>query len=255
MTGVGDGRAFVAPQRVRLGDVTQGGRLRLDAYARYLQDVAADDANEVHLPDDRGWILRRMTCDISRQPTIYEDLEITTRCSGVGGRWAERTTTLSGVDGLNDARTGLQQGVLMTARAIWVYVSVDTGTPRPLPEEFFVAYGDAVRSNKVSARLTHPSPPPDASRTNWTLRSTDFDVFGHVNNACYWVPIEEYLAGPGVGRRIERATIEFGVGVDPGDECHLVVCEDGDELMVWFLVAETVRASIRVGFTSASGRA
>ena len=245
MSNLGDGRAFVADQRVRLGDVTTQGRVRLDALARYFQDIAADDAAEAHLPDDRGWILRRMTYDISRLSAIYEDLEVTTRCTGVGGRWAERTTTLVGNE-LNDARTALRPGVLVTARAVWVYVSVDTGTPRSLPEEFFVAYGEGVRANKVSARLTHPGPPPDAPRVGWVLRSTDFDVFGHVNNALYWVPVEDFLAGAGAQHGVRRATIEFGVGVDPGEHCDLAEVVTEDEFAVWFLVGEEVRASIRV---------
>ncbi len=38
------GRTFTGTARVRLGDVTPKGRMRLDAVARYLQDVANDDA-------------------------------------------------------------------------------------------------------------------------------------------------------------------------------------------------------------------
>ncbi len=245
MSNLGDGRAFLADQRVRLGDVSMQGRLRLDALARYLQDIAADDAAEAHLPDDRGWILRRMTYEISRLPAIYEDLEVTTCCTGVGGRWAERTTTIVGHE-LNDARTALQRGVLVAARAIWVYVSVDSGAPRSLTEEFFVAYGEGVRANRVSARLSHPAPPSDAPRVRWALRSTDFDVFGHVNNALYWVPVEDFLAGAGAANGVERATIEFGMGVDPGEECDVAEVVTDDEFAVWFLVGEDVRASIRV---------
>ena len=38
------GRVFAVGRRVRLGDVSPKGRLRLDATARYLQDIANDDA-------------------------------------------------------------------------------------------------------------------------------------------------------------------------------------------------------------------
>ncbi len=212
--------------------------------ARYLQDVAAEDAAHAHLPDGRGWILRRMTYEIGRLPTIYEDLEIKTAPSGVGGRWAERTTTLVGLDGLNDARTALRQGVLATAIAIWVYVRLDTGAPVALPPEFFVAYGDAIRERKVSARLIHPAPPPDAPRVGFPLRSTDFDVFGHVNNAVYWVPVEDELARSDTGR-LTAASIEFGGGVLPGEVCELVTVRTPTEVALWFLVGGDVRASIR----------
>ena len=109
--------SYSSPQKVRLGDVTTQGRLRMDAVARYLQDIAVDDAAQAHLPDGRGWILRRMTVDIRRLPTIYEELVLETFPTGVGGRWAERTTTLVGIDGLNAERTALKSGVLVTAAA------------------------------------------------------------------------------------------------------------------------------------------
>ena len=248
MTEFGDSRRFAVMQKVRLGDATSSGRLRLDALARSLQDVAAEDAAATHLPEGRGWILRRMTFEIGRLPAIYEDLEVVTRCTGVGGKWAERTTTIVGVDGLNDARTALQSGVLVTTRAIWVYVSLETGAPVSLPSEFFAAYGERVREHKVSARLIHPDPPAGCDREGFALRSTDFDVFGHVNNAAYWVPVEEFMAGEGSGRRITGATIEFGAGVDPGDRCELVSVTTAGEHRVWFMVGDDVRASLRVEF-------
>lgn len=245
MTTRGDDRRYEMHQPVRLGDATRDGRLRLDALARYLQDIATEDTAEVDMPKDRGWVLRKMSWEVGRLPAIYEDLVLETRCSGVGGRWAERTTTIAGVDGLNDDGSGLRRGVLITARAVWVSIGMATGVPQTLTPEFFAAYGDAIRTHKVSARLTHPAPPADAVRTPWPLRSTDIDVFGHVNNAIYWVPIEDYLENVGRGRRVIGATIEFGSGIDPGDECDIVVDEADDELVVWFLVGDNVRASIR----------
>ncbi|HEX2302423.1 MAG TPA: hypothetical protein VHH57_02265, partial [Gaiella sp.] len=43
------GRTFSAERRVRLADMDEHGRLRLDAVARFLQDVAIDDVEET------GW--------------------------------------------------------------------------------------------------------------------------------------------------------------------------------------------------------
>ena len=40
------GRVVVRTRPVRLGDVDERGRLRLDATARYLQDIATDDVND-----------------------------------------------------------------------------------------------------------------------------------------------------------------------------------------------------------------
>jgi acyl-ACP thioesterase len=232
------GRAFRERRRVYLGDATSNGRLRLDALARYLQDVATDDVEDAHLAHDTGWVLRRMRLDVNRLPTIYEDVELTTWCSGVGGRWAERSTAL------DDTRE-VAGGVCATATAIWVHVRLQTGAPIALTDEFFAVYGDDVRKQKVSARLSHPAPRAGLPRRRWPLRTVDFDVFGHVNNAVYWGHVEEELVGWRDGRRITGAEIEFRSGIDPGEEAEVAV-DANDALWLWFVVGDEVRASARV---------
>ena len=53
----GQGRTFTAEYQVRLGDSAPSGRVRFDGIARYLQDVAEDDANDVGWPKSIGWLL------------------------------------------------------------------------------------------------------------------------------------------------------------------------------------------------------
>jgi acyl-ACP thioesterase len=233
-------RTFTSGRRIFLGDASTTGRLRLDALAQYLQDLATNDADDANLDHGRGWILRRMELDVHRLPTIYEDVELTTWCSGVGGRWAERSTQIA------DTRA-LDGGMCAVARAVWVYVNLDTGQPLALAPSFFAVYGEDVRKHKVSARLQHPAPTADAKRRSWPLRVADFDIFGHVNNAIYWSAVEDELAGWLDGRRIGHCEMEFRAGVDPGDEPDLLVDPgDGKMLTVWFMVGDEVRASARV---------
>ncbi len=232
-------RRFTTGRRVFLGDASMSGRLRLDSLARFLQDLATNDAEDADgVVDDRGWILRRMELDVRRLPAIYEDLELTTWCSGVGGRWAERSTSLA------DTRE-VAGGVCVVARAVWVYVDLATGKPVALPPNFFEIYGEEARAHKVSARLTHPVPPPDAKRRPWPVRITDFDVFRHVNNAVYWAAVEDELAEWLDGRRIGACEIEFRAGIDPGDLPELAV-DAREALWLWFVVGDDVRASVRV---------
>jgi acyl-ACP thioesterase len=234
----GPRRRVGADRPVRLGDVTPSARLRLDAIARYLQDLAGDDTAEIDFPEHHGWILRRLELEVGRLPALGHRLHVETRCTGVGGRWAERTTTI--------AESG---EILVTARAVWVFVSIESGAPRPLPPIFFTAYGDAVRDRRVSARLTLPAPGTDAARTGWAWRATDLDVFGHVNNANYWAPVEEWFAGDGRGRRIERAVMEFGAGIDPGEATTIATDTTGDTATFWYLVDGVVRAAAHVALT------
>ena len=52
-------RFFEATYRVRTGDVDQDMRVRLDAVARYLQDIANDNIEATELGDsDPFWIVR-----------------------------------------------------------------------------------------------------------------------------------------------------------------------------------------------------
>jgi acyl-ACP thioesterase len=238
--GHGDHRRYTLDAKVRLGDVTPRRRMRLDAFARYLQDVASDDDDDAALPGGRGWILRRTELEIGRLPGLAEAFGLETRCTGVGpgARWAERTTTLADASG----------AVLVTSRAVWVYVDLATGAPCALPPEFFAVYGRAVRAHRVSARLTLPRVDDVAPRSPWPIRRTDLDVYGHVNNAAYWHAVEDRLGGVDDRRRIRGATIEFGGGIEPHDLCELAVVDDGAELRCWFLVGAETRATARVVF-------
>ena len=73
-------------------------RLRLEALARYLQDVATDDADDAGLSDRdaASGSSARPTSSIVRLPWYHEAVELTTFCSGIGPRWAERRTIVSG---------------------------------------------------------------------------------------------------------------------------------------------------------------
>ncbi len=222
--------------RVRLADVTDDGRFRLDAVARLLQDVASDDVQAIHLPGRVGWILRRLEIELDASPRLNAAVDVETTCTGSGRRWAERTTTIRPI--------GAHAGI--TTRAIWVLVDLDTGAPRALPDEFFDAYGDEIRAHRVSARLSLPSPGAAALAAPWSFRRTDFDVYRHVNNANYWVPVEEWLAEQPGRARPHRAEIEFGAGIDLGEQCDLR-CDVGESLVSWwFEVGGEVRAAARV---------
>jgi acyl-ACP thioesterase len=243
VTGRGDDRRVTLAQTVRLGDVTPRRRLRLDALARYLQDVAGDDSDDAALPAGAGWVLRRIELDVARLPALAEDLTLETRCTGLGpgARWAERTTTIDDALGTT----------VVTSRAVWVYVDLANLTPRALPPEFFTVYGEAARAQRVSARLRLPRPTADAQRHPWPIRRTDIDVYGHVNNAAYWAAVEEWLGGPGHGRRISGATIEFGGGLDPRDDCDVAFLVTDHDVTWWFLVGDETRAAARVAFDPA----
>ncbi|MCP3937998.1 MAG: hypothetical protein GY708_21835 [Actinomycetia bacterium] len=227
------GRHFSTTRKVRLGDTTPKGRLRFDAIARYLQDVANDDARDADLDDAMWWILRRTKLVVDEPIRFDEWVTLTTWCSGFGGRWAERRTELVG-----------DMGGRVEAVALWVFVDRDTGAPRRLAPEFIDVYGEACAGRKVRARLFHDDPPIDASTEPWHVRYVDLDVIGHVNNAVYWAAVEESMADSRTGGRV-RASVEFRSGIEARSEVILrrSTTESGES--GWFDVDGGIAASYR----------
>ncbi len=183
------GRTFSTSQRVRLSDTTVDGALRLDALARYVQDIASDDARETMTASYLAWVVRRAVFEVSVPAVSEEVCNLTTWCAGYGGRWAERRTSLSG-----DA------GARAEAVVLWVAIDPETGAPARLPDAFHEAYDEAAAGRRVTARLQHDNPPIDGQSMPWSFRAADLDRLGHVNNAAYWAIPEELAV-------VESATV------------------------------------------------
>ena len=237
------GRRFVAHRRVRLGDVNRANRLRLDAVARYLQDVASDDVDDVaDRRIDGAWVLRRTALTLGRSPRYGDEVELTTFCSGTGGRWAERRTTLA-VGG----------SAFAEAAAIWVYVD-RAGRPALLGDWFFDHYSTAAAGRKVSGRLSLPHPPADAHVRSWPVRATDFDLLRHVNNAAYWFAVEDELARLAPARVPVRAELEHRAAIEPGEPVEVRSKIDDDVLSVWLTVRGETRSAAQLHLGATPGK-
>jgi acyl-ACP thioesterase len=220
-----------------LADVRPNGRARLDALARFLQDVADVDAETAAIEDaDSVWILRRLSLRVTRTPRFRDTVTLATWCSGTGARWAERRTDV--------ARDG-DAAPCVEAAALWVHVDRATGRPKPLPDGFERVWGEASRTRRVRARLHHAGPPAGVHTRAWPVRATDFDVVGHVNNAAYWAAVEDEIARRGIGH-VTSAVIEFGGGIEPDEPVELAVADVEGGFMCWFLVGDEARASASV---------
>ncbi len=216
------GRVFTVSRTVRSADVTPGGRLRLDAVARYLQDAAEDDLADARAAESYGWLLRRVALAIRGYPAYGEPIRLRTYCSAIGPRWAERTTTLAGPG-----------GDLMRATAVWAAVSQADGRPAPLAPAFHRVYGPSAGDRRVSARLSLPGPPGSLTGRPWPLRATDFDTADHVNNAVHWAAVEDALAG--CGWQPASAELDYNRPILDGHSPQLVTSQTEDQLHAWLL--------------------
>lgn len=215
------GRTFSCERTVRLGDVDPDGELRLDAMARYLQDIASDDALDAALPNALGWVVRRTMLRVDAPVEAGERVHLTTFCTGSGRSWAERRTTITG------ARRGAVEAV-----TLWVQVDMTTGRPARLGDEFHTIYGEAAGERVVSSKLSLPgSPPASASFAErpWRYRRTDLDQFDHVNNAAHWAVVEEVIQRAG---RPRHGTAELEYLLPADADVDLTLVTDGDDIWV-----------------------
>jgi acyl-ACP thioesterase len=218
-------RVFTTRRRISLSDTDTSGRLRLDAIARYLQDVASEDWLDAGFDhDSHVWVVRRTELNVLEPFRPEAAIELRTWCSGIAGSAAARRYSITG------AGCGR-----IEAESIWIHLDHDL---RPLRHDarFIETYGASAAGRKAPTRFTL-SAPPRASGMPWSFRSTDIDRLGHVNNAAYWVPLEDRWASR-LDRR-PRATLEYRQPIDLGEPIELIDERDG----VWLVAGGEVRSA------------
>ena len=210
------GRMYDSFVKPGLADVAPTGRARLDALARWIQDVSYADMEDAGLAHLAVWVIRRMRISVARFPRFGERLRMETFCSGLGRMWAERRVTIapeSGGEGLVEAAT------------LWVHLDPSGERPTALLPAEIDTFSEAASGRRVTARLRHPRPQAVVEERRWRFRRIDCDLAGHVNNSAYLQPLEEELLTDGT-REPERldVEIEFRSPAQPGEK---LVLSDG----------------------------
>jgi acyl-ACP thioesterase len=231
------GRVFEQSFQSGFADCAPSGRLRLDALARWLQDVAYADVVDAELADRAVWVVRRTRLCVKRFPRLGEACRLATFCSGMGRMWAERRTSIT--------RSGETESDV-EAVSLWVHLDPESWLPVPLTDGEAELYGTSADGRRVTARLRHPQPggvnDEPAERSSWVFRATELDIAAHVNNAAYWLPLEEELLGRGEPERLD-AEVEFRTPAQPGEKLWLA-----DGAYRWILSPEgETHASVRLG--------
>jgi acyl-ACP thioesterase len=222
------GRVFEQRLMPGIADALESNRVRLDAIARWLQDVAYADLLDSGFEETGFWIVRRMRLRVEAFPSFGEQVVLRTFCSGIGRFSAQRRTSLRGETAIADAV------------ATWVWID-ENGRPARFPGHFVDLYGESAAGRPAPVRLHHPEPPQACERIPWTFRAADIDVAGHVNNSHYWEPLEERFAGSDPER--VDIEIEHRDAALPGDA---FVLSEADRL--WIVgEGDSVYASLLIG--------
>jgi acyl-ACP thioesterase len=181
-----EGRVFAQQAVGGLADCAPGGRVRLDALARWVQDIGHADLRDAALHGRALWVIRRSRLRVARFPRFDEIATVRTFVSGLGRAWAERRTSITTVEG------GAVEAV-----TLWVHLDPRDGRPAPLGADELTVYGPSAGGREIGARLRHPPPPDAAPTTRWRFRAAELDLADHINNVASWTVVEEdVLAGP-----------------------------------------------------------
>jgi acyl-ACP thioesterase len=210
------GRAFEERMRPGIADADAAGRCRLDAIARWLQDVAYADLIDSGFEGRGAWIVRRTRIRVERFPRFGEELTLRTFCSGIGRFSAERRTSIRGGT------------AAVEAVSLWVCLDPERGRPMRFPPEFLAVFQMSAGGRDANVRLRHEDPPADAERSSWRFRATEMDPGEHINNSHYWTPLEEELAGGPEPEAID-AEVEYR---DPAVSGEAVVLRSGSAMWI-----------------------
>lgn len=226
------GRTFSARRTVRLADVDRHGRVRLDALARFLQDVAIDDVQETGWGTPRHlWFIRKIRVDVLAPFVGDRAVELTTWCSSLAAIAAGRRWSVRG-----------DRGGHAEVDSVWIHLGPDA---RPERIERFGPYAEAAGERVASTKLELPEPAVGARAIPWPLRASDEDVHGHVNNAVHWQAVEHALALHGVdAARPLVAELDYRDPLDLGDVVELV--SGGDPLLAALRAGAVTKAVARV---------
>ncbi|MDP2290865.1 MAG: thioesterase [Actinomycetota bacterium] len=231
------GRIFDGAAAVRLGDSSPGGRVRLDALARHLQDISDDDARAAGF-GSYTWVVRRTVLVVHSFPTYLERFTLRTWCSGFGAAWAERRVEVVG-----------ERGGRVEAATLWVHLDGASMRPSRMPDEFLWVFGPSAASRRVGSKPLLPAAPADewVRGAPWPLRFADFDVLEHVNNAAYWAAVEQHLSTRRDLRAPFTAVIEHGDAIERGYDVRWSAVDRAESFDGWLLGADGEQfAAVRV---------
>ncbi|MEV6562890.1 acyl-ACP thioesterase domain-containing protein [Nocardia sp. NPDC051756] len=236
------GTPFETGWPVRLADTDGDQRLRLDAIARYLQDIGFEHLDAVEDGDThRGWVVRRTVMDVLKPIQFGERVTLRRWCSGLSTRWCNMRVQISG-----------SAGGLVETEAFLIHFGTESGLPARMSDRFMEPMLAATTEHRLrwKAALTDPAPAADADGVTvrpFPLRITDIDMLDHVNNSVYLSGVEEVLtehddlkSGP------HRAIIEYVKPLKSGDDVDLAAFRTGSALDIWFTVGGETHAVTRV---------
>ena len=219
--------------RIRYSEGDRHGRLKLRTFFDYAQEVAGSHATalgcglEALLARKQAWVLSRIRVRFHAYPSIGDEVTLKTWPSGFDHLFARREFELTGPDGT----------LLVEATSFWLFL--DTENLRIL--NAVKEIGELMPDNSgLPVHFTElgklPSP-TEGESFEFSVRETQIDLNGHLNNAEYAGVIQDVL---GAGRYPAELQVNYQKSVPPGS-CLAIACvRHGKDFQIAGRVEDTV---------------
>ena len=201
-------------------DMDSGSRLKISSLARMLQEAASHHSDMVGLGIEglrkkgMGWFLNKLEIRIHRYPKLKERVEIVTWFRDIKGLKTHR-----------DFGVFCGNEKVAVASTVWLYMDLNSRRPRRIPKEIAEAYTmeeDSVLERDLADWRATREFDPDFG-LSITTRFSDYDPYGHVNNAAYVEYVETLVSRFREGKsQIKTLRIEYQKGI--GKEAEVVKC-------------------------------
>ena len=224
----GEKQMYSFKSRVRYSETGEDGILSLSSAVHYMQDCSTFQSEELGVGVEamkqmgRAWFLSAWQIEIRRRPKLMEEITIGTRASGFKAMYGYRNFVIKDPAGDD----------LVRAASTWVYMNVETGRPERVTEEVVAVYGKEppLSMEEVGRKIRIPEELTEYPA--FSVRRSQIDTNGHVNNAKYVEMAEEWLPEPNGIRKLRvayRHAAKYGDRIVPaayhGADRHMVVLE------------------------------
>jgi acyl-CoA thioesterase FadM len=168
-------RQFCLTHTVRYDECNSEGFLTPTAFLRYMQDLAAQDAEDANLSGDGNWVVKRTAITFTKPIPIHTRLQLKTYGMGFTRITAQRGYEAHIIDDRTDEAA-------ISARTLWVYLD-PRGRPTRIPDQTAQIWlPDGPQPQQPETPLPK-SPESEPEIAHYSVRFSDVDLMKHLNNA------------------------------------------------------------------------
>lgn len=199
-------KVYTLDSSVAFWAVDREQRLSLPALFQLFQEAAIKHADLYNVGSaamlERGesWVLNRLSAQIHRYPAFEEAIRIRTWSTGIRG-----------FRGFRELRLLAGDKLLASASTHWLYVDMRTKAltrvPAALAQAFPEHHDEVFHPGIEHLKLSTPT--EEAKACSLSLRYSDIDSNGHVNNAAYFDYLQTALSRNGLPTAPHKIAVHF----------------------------------------------